>query len=98
MRPGLCRLSDCTAVFDLSPSTTTLDLSTTGGVMKQRLIVALVALSATATVTPNSVHAWGDEGHKIVAAIAYQRLTPAVRAKVDAILLSDTDTLTLPDL
>ncbi len=41
--------------------------------------------------------AWGDEGHRIVAAIAYQRLAPAVRKTVDTMLAADPDTLTAPD-
>ena len=42
--------------------------------------------------------AWGDEGHLIVAAVAYGRMKPALRAKVDAILNSDkSDSLTKPD-
>jgi hypothetical protein len=42
--------------------------------------------------------AWGYEGHEVVALIARAQLTPAVRAKVDAILATDTDTLTAPDM
>ena len=49
-------------------------------------------------LTPSAAFAWGYEGHEIVAAIARARLTRAVRAKVDAILAGDTDTLTAPDM
>lgn len=41
--------------------------------------------------------AWGDEGHRIVAAIAYARLTPAVRAKTNKLLAGDKDKLTAAD-
>ena len=35
---------------------------------------------------PTTALAWDGEGHMVVAAIAYKRLTPATRAKVDALL------------
>ena len=41
--------------------------------------------------------AWGDAGHEVTALIAYRHLTPTARAKVDALLASDTDTLTAMD-
>ena len=40
----------------------------------------------------------GNEGHETIALIARSYLTPGVRAKVDAILAADTDTLTAPDM
>jgi hypothetical protein len=49
------------------------------------------------SVATFDVRAWGDEGHKIVATIAYARLTPAVKKKVDALLAADNDKLTAPD-
>ena len=39
----------------------------------------------------------GDEGHEIVATIAYARLTPSAKKKVDALLAADKDKLTLKD-
>ncbi len=54
-------------------------------------------LSAWAASFPASALAWGDEGHEIVAAIAYRHLTPAARKKVDAILIGEKSTLTAPD-
>lgn len=39
--------------------------------------------------------AWNGTGHRIVAAIAYQKLTPKVRARVDALLRSHPDYATL---
>jgi len=41
--------------------------------------------------------AWGDLGHEVTARIAYGRLTPAARARVDALLAADSDVLTAPD-
>jgi hypothetical protein len=45
----------------------------------------------------SSAFAWGNDGHAIIGHIAYSLLTPAARAKVDAMLAADTDTLTPPD-
>ena len=56
------------------------------------------ALLAVALLAPApAAWAWGDAGHEIVAAIAYARLTKAARAKADALLATDKDTLTAPD-
>src|SRR6266852_985161 len=41
--------------------------------------------------------AWVDEGHEIVVTIAYARLTPVVKNKIDSILAADKDKLTAPD-
>jgi hypothetical protein len=41
--------------------------------------------------------AWGDLGHRVTALIAYRHLTPAARAALDAMLASDTDSLTARD-
>lgn len=54
-------------------------------------VAAALALSASPAL------AWGDLGHEVIAKIAYAHLTPAARAKVDALLASDPDTLTAPD-
>lgn len=45
----------------------------------------------------NPAFSWGDEGHEIVASIAYPLLTPSAKATVDALLAADTDKLTAPD-
>ncbi len=50
------------------------------------------------SLVPRPAAAWGYEGHKVVAAIARAYLTPAVRAKVDALLAADTDTLEPHDM
>ena len=55
---------------------------------------AVLALAAL----PVPALAWGFEGHEIIADIARLRLIPAVRAKVDARLAADTDTLTAHDM
>jgi len=56
------------------------------------LLAACAMLAAASPAT-----AWGDRGHEIVADIAYRHLTPAARAKVDALLAADADSLTAPD-
>lgn len=60
-------------------------------------IIGYLAAAATILV-PTPALSWGYEGHKIVALIARSYLTPNVRAKVDAMLAADTDTLTQPDM
>lgn len=59
-----------------------------------RLAGAVVAVAAA----PTAAHAWGDEGHEIVASIAARYLTAAAAAKVNALLAADPDRLTAPDL
>ena len=53
--------------------------------------------AASLCVFAGSAFAWGNDGHEIIGHIAYDRLTPAVRARVDAMLAADSDTLTRPD-
>jgi hypothetical protein len=60
-----------------------------------RPVPAFLALLLASTAV--DALAWGDEGHEIVATIAYARLTPAVKKKVDALLTADKDTLTAKD-
>lgn len=57
-----------------------------------------VLLAAASVALPPPAFAWGFEGHEIIAYIARAELTPAVRVKVDALLASDTDTLTAHDM
>ena len=59
--------------------------------------LALLAAAVALTVS-GPAHAWGYEGHEIVALIARAELTPAVRAKVDALLAQDQDPLTAHDM
>jgi hypothetical protein len=52
-----------------------------------------------AVLAPCSAHAWGFEGHQIVAEIARALMTPAALSKVDALLASDvSNTLTAHDM
>ena len=64
--------------------------------MHRALLRACILLAVAALPAP--ALAWGFEGHEIMADIARARLTPAVRAKVDALLAADTDTLTAHDM
>lgn len=59
----------------------------------------LVVLCVVATTSgfQATAFAWGDRGHRIIAAIAYERLVPEVRKEVDALLAEDKDKLTAPD-
>ncbi len=50
--------------------------------------VGFLALAASA-LAPSSACAWGNEGHQIIALIAYDRLTPAARAEVADLLGGD---------
>ena len=63
-----------------------------------RNAAAGLVLVAAAACAPAPAQAWGDEGHRIIALVAYRHLTPAVRAKVNQLLVADTDTLTAPDI
>ncbi|WP_426265149.1 S1/P1 nuclease [Sphingomonas sp. PWP1-2] len=58
----------------------------------------LIALAVLVSAFPGPASAWGYKGHQVVADIARAELTPAVRAKVDAILAGDTDPLTGHDM
>jgi hypothetical protein len=58
----------------------------------------MAVLGALAALMPAQAFAWGDAGHEIIAAIARDHLTPAAKARVDAILAGDHDTLTAPDM
>ena len=59
------------------------------------ILSAFAICTVLATASPAA--AWGDLGHEVTALIAYRHLTPAARAKVDALLAADTDTLTPSD-
>jgi hypothetical protein len=50
----------------------------------------LVLLLLT-VVLPRPATAWNDAGHMTIAAVAYQHLTPGVRARVDALLRQHPD-------
>lgn len=59
--------------------------------------VAVAFAVAALALTSSPALAWGDLGHEVIARIALAHLTPAARAKVDALLALDADTLTAPD-
>ena len=52
---------------------------------------------ALAMITAGAARAWGDLGHEVTALVAYRHLLPQARARLDALLSSDTDPLTAPD-
>jgi hypothetical protein len=62
------------------------------------LTMRSLILAAVIASIPASALAWGSEGHRIIADIAYSELTATARAKVDAMLASDTDPLTAHDV
>src|SRR5690242_8302281 len=51
----------------------------------RRIMTATAAVVAIVSFGQPAA-AWWDEGHMQVAAVAYDRLTPAVRSKVDALI------------
>jgi hypothetical protein len=54
-------------------------------------------LAVLAIAAANPAAAWGDLGHEVTAFIAYQHLSDKSKTALDALLASDTDTLTAPD-
>jgi len=57
----------------------------------------LALVSIMVIIPTPSLFAWGDEGHEIVGVIAYARLTPVIKKKVDGLLAADKDNLTAAD-
>ena len=62
--------------------------------MRKSLLTLAAALAA---LICSQALAWGDLGHEVTALIAYRHLSPTARAALDALLASDTDTLTAGD-
>jgi hypothetical protein len=63
------------------------------------IIAGTFALAlATNIAQPRTAVAWGDEGHQVVALIAQSFLEADVRKRVNALLASDTDSLTAHDI
>ena len=61
-----------------------------------RPIVTLTALAVVASgIFPPQASAWGPQGHRVIARVASERLTPAARAGVRELLHPDD---TLPDI
>lgn len=52
-----------------------------------RFVSRLFIILALLLSAPASALAWHDQGHMIVAQVAYLRLTPAAKAKVDSLLI-----------
>ncbi|MEC5387304.1 S1/P1 nuclease [Uliginosibacterium sp. H3] len=57
----------------------------------------LLVVMAASLLPVREAIAWGDMGHRIIGVIAYSRLSPEAREKVDAILAADRDQLTGAD-
>ncbi|HWH76425.1 MAG TPA: S1/P1 nuclease, partial [Candidatus Binatus sp.] len=57
----------------------------------------VVATSLLIAPLPSSLFAWGDHGHEIIGVLAYSRLTPGAKKKVDQLLDADKDALTAGD-
>ena len=54
-----------------------------------RLGLLAIAAAASQLGAATQAFAWGDVGHKIVCQLAYLELTPAAKAKVDALIALD---------
>src|SRR3954454_11359609 len=65
--------------------------------MAARHPALLVALQLTGALTMRSALAWGDEGHRIVGAIALSLLTQQAHDQAEAFLAADANMLTAPD-
>jgi hypothetical protein len=65
--------------------------------MNKHLMLLFGLVLVVSVVPCESASAWGDEGHELVANIAYPMLTATAKAKVDALLAADTDALTAKD-
>lgn len=63
----------------------------------RRILLICMLVAVGSLITRNAL-AWGDEGHKIVALIAEHYLDAAARARVSALLATDTDNLTAHDI
>jgi hypothetical protein len=46
----------------------------------------LAAAATSMLIAPTSAQAWGDEGHSLIMRLAYQGLSPQLRARFDAIM------------
>lgn len=53
-----------------------------------RLTCRVLIILALLLMTPASALAWHDVGHMVVAQVAYLRLTPAAKARVDSLLVT----------
>ena len=53
-----------------------------------RRISRLLAVTLVASLAVNNAFAWGPEGHRIVAIIAYRQLTKSLKNKIDLFINS----------
>ena len=58
--------------------------------MRQRALQIIVLLLAALLSSHTPAWAWSAQGHRIIASVAYDRLTPHVRAEVDRLIASDS--------
>jgi mono/diheme cytochrome c family protein len=65
--------------------------------MRKSILAIWLAGAAAALASPAAL-AWNDMGHQIVALIAEQYLSASARTQIEALLQSDTDTLTAHDI
>lgn len=54
--------------------------------MFSRVIICIISIFGFCTTSSNPVLAWGDNGHRIVCAIAWDEMRPATRRKISKIL------------
>ena len=55
------------------------------------LFATALATSLALALLPLPAHAWGPLGHRLVALLAWDDLTPAARRQIDALLKGETD-------
>lgn len=55
------------------------------------LFAASLVFAAALALAPVPVHAWGPLGHRLVALLAWDDLTPATRRQIDALLQGEPD-------
>lgn len=64
--------------------------------IRSALLISCGSLLSAALLLPPQARAWGDEGHEIVGLIAEHFLEPGPKAKVEALLATDTTGLVTP--
>lgn len=64
----------------------------------KRAAIAGLALAAAALANPSPARAWDDLGHRVVARIAWETMTPAARERAVALLRAAPEETGLPEL
>jgi len=78
----------------VAPGTDTASVGAQQGVTPlRRLSIALSAV-ASFLVIPSKALAWGSEGHRIIAHLAFERLTPSAKAQIAVLIAHSADQLT----